>query len=156
MPEPNDITPDARNEEAPLELVVLVGVQGSGKTTHYVDHFAATHVHVSKDRMTSSRNKDVLQREMIEKAFREGRSVVVDNTSPKPDDRAPLVALARAHGARAVAIYFETPVKECVERNKRREGKARVPDVVIYVTARKVVPPSVAEGFDEVRIVHCA
>ncbi|MFL5275653.1 MAG: ATP-binding protein, partial [Myxococcales bacterium] len=42
------------------------------------------------------------------------------------------------------------PVADCLRRNAVREGKARVPPVAIYVAAKKLVPPSREEGFDEV------
>jgi predicted kinase len=102
--------------------------------------------------MKNVRDRDARQRQMIEEALRAGRSVAVDNTNPTPLVRAPLVELARRHGARVVACYFPITAKDAVARNRLREGKARVPDVVIYVTARKIVPPSLEEGFDEVRL----
>ena len=40
-------------------------------------------------------------------------------------------------------------MRECLARNARREGKARVPDVAIFATAKMLVPPSREEGFDE-------
>ena len=135
------------------EIVVFVGLQGSGKTTYYHDNFAATHVHVSKDLMWNVRNREMRQREQIQKALSEGRSVVVDNTNPTPAVRAPLIELGHALGARVVAYYFEIEVKSAVERNRLREGKERIPDVAIYVTSKKIVPPSTEEGFDEVRVV---
>ena len=135
------------------ELIIFVGIQAAGKSTYYREHLAATHVHVSKDLMKSSSNRDAKQAQMIAAALKEGRSVVVDNTNPTPDVRAPLIALGKAHGARVIACLFEAVVKEAVARNHLREGKARVPDVAIYVTARKLVPPSFEEGFDEVRVI---
>lgn len=137
----------------PLELIVFVGIQGAGKSTYYRAHLAATHVHVSKDLMPNARNRDATQAEMITRALTAGRSVAVDNTNPTPAVRAPLIELGKALGARVVAYYFETPAKEAAARNRLREGKARVPDAVVFITARKVVPPSVGEGFDEVRVI---
>ena len=137
----------------PLELIVFVGMQAAGKSTYYRAHLAATHVHVSKDLMPNARNRDAKQSEMITQALTAGRSVVVDNTNPTPLVRAPLIALGKALGARVVAYYFATPVKEAAARNRLREGKARVPDVALFVTAKKLVPPSIAEGFDEVRVI---
>ena len=75
--------------------------------------------------------------------------MVVDNTNPTGEERRPLVALGREHGARVVGYYFEAGVRGCIERNRGRRGKARVPDVAIYATAKKLVPPSRSEGFDE-------
>jgi len=137
----------------PLELIIFVGVQGAGKSSWFRSHLAATHVHVSKDLMKNARDRNARQQAMIEEALAAGRSVVVDNTNPTPAVRAPLIAQGRSHGARVAAYYFETVIQEAVERNRLREGKARVPDYVIYVTARKLVPPSFSEGFDEVRVI---
>lgn len=135
------------------QLVVFSGLQGAGKTTFYHAHFAATHVHVSKDLMKNARNRDVRQRAMIEEALAAGKSVVVDNTNPTPAARAPLIEIGRRLGVRVIAYFFEVPVKLAIERNRQREGKARVPDVAVYVTARKLVLPSFEEGFDEVHVV---
>jgi predicted kinase len=136
-----------------VELIIFVGLQASGKSTFYHSNLAATHVHVSKDRMTNARNKDVRQTELISAALAAGKSVAVDNTSPTPFERAPLIALARRYGARVSAYFFEAAVKDAIARNRLREGRARVPDVAILMTARKIVPPSLEEGFDEVRVI---
>jgi len=136
-----------------IELVIFVGMQGSGKSTWYATQLAATHVHVSKDLMKNVRDRGARQRQMIEDALSAGRSVAVDNTNPTPAVRAPLIEIGRRYGARVIACSFQTTAKDAVARNRLREGKARVPDVVIYVTARKIVPPSLEEGFDEVRLI---
>ena len=85
-----------------------------------------------------------------------GRSVVIDNTTPTVADRAPLIALGRAHGARISGYYFEPSVSSSLERNREREGRARVPDVAIYTTRKKLMPPSYAEGFDTLYVVRIA
>jgi predicted kinase len=136
------------------ELVILVGLQASGKSTFFREQFAATHEHVSKDLLRNNRTRNRRQRELIEAALWAGRPVVVDNTNPAVDDRWPLVELGREFGARIVGYYFESGVRECLARNARRECKARVPDVAIYATAKRLVPPSRAEGFDELLYVR--
>ena len=103
--------------------------------------------------MKNVRHRDTRQRELIEAALREGKSVVVDNTNPTPEVRAPLIELGRAHGTRVVAYYFDLPVDVAVARNRQREGKGKVPDVAIYVTRAKLKPPTTSEGFDEVHII---
>jgi predicted kinase len=137
----------------PLELIIFVGLQAAGKSTYYHAHLAATHVHVSKDLMKNARNRDATQQRMIDEALAAGRSVVVDNTNPTPDVRALLIAQGRRHGARVVACFFESTVKDAVSRNRKREGNARVPDVAIFATAKKLEPPTLEEGFDEVRVI---
>lgn len=130
-------------------MIVFVGLQASGKSTFFRERFAATHEHVSKDRFRNNRNRNRRQTQLIEEALGAGHSVVVDNTNPATGDRSPLVKLGRKHGAKIVGYHFDSSVRECVERNRRREGKTRVPDVAIYATAKRLVPPSYEEGFDE-------
>ena len=136
-----------------LELIVFVGLPGAGKTTYFRAHFAATHVHVSKDLMPNARRGDDRLRREIEGALAAGKSVVVDNTNPSPEVRKPLIELGRRHGARIVAIYFESDVRTAIMRNRQREGRARVPDVAIFATKKKLTAPTLEEGFDEVRVV---
>ena len=138
------------------ELVIFVGLPASGKSTYYSANFAATHVHVSKDLLKSARSRDSRQEKLIEEALAAGKSVVVDNTNPSREVRAPLIAIARRHGARCIAYYFDCSVQIALARNRRREGKARVPDVAIFVTSKKMKAPAVDEGFDEVHVVLCA
>jgi predicted kinase len=133
------------------ELVILVGLQASGKSTFFRERFAATHEHVSKDLLRNNRNRNRRQRELIEAALWAGRPVVVDNTNPAVEDRRPLVGLGRESGARIVGYYFESGVRECLARNA---CKARVPNVAIYATAKRLVPPSRTEGFDELLCVQ--
>jgi predicted kinase len=130
-------------------LVVFVGLQASGKSTFFRERFAATHEQVSKDLFRNNRNRNRRQAQLVREALGAGRSVVVDNTNPAVEDRGPLIEIGRQFGAGIVGYYFELGMRECLGRNARREGKARVPDVAIYATAERLVPPSRAEGFDE-------
>ena len=136
--------------------MILVGLPGSGKSSLVRDRFGATHDHVSKDLLPSARDKGIRQLALVEQSLRAGRSVVVDNTNPRVADRAPLIAAARRHGARAVAYVLDTARGECLARNRKREGKARVPDVAVHVAASRMQPPTREEGFDEVFTVRAA
>ena len=79
---------------------------------------------------------------------------MVDNTNPTADDRAGLIALARSFGATVVGYYFESRLADCLERNRQREGKARVPEVALYATRKRLCRPSPAEGFDRLCYVR--
>jgi predicted kinase len=134
---------------AARELVIFVGLQASGKSTFFRERFAATHEHVSKDLFRNNKNPNRRQAQLIEASLEEGSPVVVDNTNPSVEDRRTLIEPGRRYGARIVGYFFDSTVRQCIERNRLRAGKARVPDVAIYATATKLVPPSYSEGFDE-------
>ncbi|TFV54165.1 ATP-binding protein [Geodermatophilus sp. DF01-2] len=131
----------------------MAGLQGSGKSTWVREHLAGTHAVVSKDHWPNARRREARQRRVVAELLAEGCSVVVDNTNPTPEDRAPLVAAARMAGAGVRAVWLDTPLVTCAARNDAREGRARVPPAGLYGTARRFVPPSTAEGFDRVDVV---
>jgi predicted kinase len=137
-----------------MELVILIGLPAAGKTRFFQQRFAATHVHVSKDAMPNARQPERRQRALIEEALKAGRSLVVDNTNPTVQDRQPLIALGRTAGARVIGYFFDVSTRASVARNASRSGKAKVPPVAIFTTAKRLQPPTYAEGFDQLFIVR--
>ncbi|MDY7232000.1 ATP-binding protein [Hyalangium rubrum] len=137
-----------------MELVLFIGLQGSGKSSFYRERFADTHVLVSKDLWPHARKRDARQQRHISEALEAGRSVAVDNTNPTPESRAPLIALGKEKGARVVGYAFESRLEDCLARNALRVGKARVPEVGIYATRKVLRWPSLAEGFDALYFVR--
>ncbi|PYE49493.1 ATP-binding protein [Deinococcus yavapaiensis] len=128
--------------------MLFVGLQGAGKSTLYQARFAASHALVSKDLFPNNRNKTRRQLQLVAEALQAGRSVVVDNTNPTVEERVDLIALGRAYEARLVGYFFVPNVRGSLERNRRREGKARVPDVAVFATLKRLQAPTFAEGFD--------
>jgi predicted kinase len=139
-----------------VECVILVGLPAAGKSTFYQQRFAATHLHISRDLWPKSADKPARQARELKSALAAGRSVVVDNTSPTAADRAVIIAAAREHGARVIGYFFASTTREAIGRNRAREGKARVPDVAIFTTAKRLVAPLKDEGFDELYEVKIA
>jgi len=131
-----------------MECVILVGLPASGKSTFFRERFAGTHDHVSKDLLRNNRQPQRRQEQLIAESLASGRSVVVDNTNPGVAARAPLIAIARQHGADVVGYFFVTEAGEALRRNRARAGRERVPDVAIFTVRKRLEPPTMAEGFD--------
>jgi predicted kinase len=140
--------------EQKMELVIMIGLQASGKTTFARSRFGATHQYVSKDLLGNNSNPARRQRQLIEVALQQNLSVVVDNTNPALEDRKELINLGRLYGAEIIGYFFAVQVKQCLQRNRAREGKARVPDVAIFATLKKLTRPSYAEGFTKLLYVR--
>ncbi|EMD22511.1 ATP-binding protein [Amycolatopsis azurea] len=135
------------------EVVILIGLQASGKTTFFRREFADTHVHLSKDHFPNAKQRQRRQLRMLDEALEDGRSVVVDNTNPSPEEWTPLIEVARRHGARVVGYWFPPDLEGSQERNARRDRKTRVPDVGLYATLKRLRRPAAEDGFDELYTV---
>ena len=127
----------------------MIGLQGAGKSTFRRKFFDATHVVVSKDLLRNNRRPQRRQLELIHEALKRGAAVVVDNTNPRPEDRAALIEVGRQYGARVRGFYLACSVETSQSRNSLRVGRDRIADVGIFATAKVMRRPSRAEGFDE-------
>jgi predicted kinase len=131
------------------ECAILIGLPGAGKSTFYRERLASTHRHISKDNFPNARSRQDRQDALMREALSAGSSIAVDNTNVSAEERRRIIAVARDYGARIVGYYIEASTREAVARNERREGRARVPKVAIFTAAKRLVPPSMDEGFDE-------
>jgi predicted kinase len=128
--------------------VILVGLPAAGKSTLYEWRFSDTHELVSMDLHPNAPKQALRLEAQLRQALQAGRSVVVDNTNPTVAVRAPLIRLARELGANVIGYYVEATTRQAVARNSKREGRARVPNVGIFTTAKRLEVPSASEGFD--------
>jgi len=136
-----------------VECVILVGIPGSGKSTFARERYP-TYEHISKDLFPpAARDKQARQDAALRRALAAGRSVIVDNTNVTPADRAAIVGIARELGARVVGYYLPISTRDAIARNEKREGRARVPKVAIFTSAKRLVPPVIDEGFDELTVL---
>lgn len=136
------------------QVVILMGLQGAGKTTFFRRQFGPEYAHISMDLLRNNRHPSRRQLYLLGEALEAGRSAVVDNTNATLAEREPLIALAHEFGARVTGYFFPPDVSGSLARNRAREGKARVPDVAIFATRKKLQPPTYAEGFDELYLVN--
>ena len=83
----------------------------------------------------------------ILKALEAGRDVIFDATNLTPKYRKWCLDTKAEH----IAVFVNTPLKECLKRNSERERV--VPPEVIERASKRLVPPTTNEGFDKVIIL---
>lgn len=116
-----------------LSLVVLIGASGSGKSTFARKHFLPTEVIssdfcraiVSDDENDLAATNDAFDilHFIAAKRLAAGRLTVVDATNVKPEDRKPLIELARQYHCLPVAIVLNMPERICQDRNQVRTDR---------------------------------
>jgi protein phosphatase len=116
-----------------LSLVVLIGASGSGKSTFARKHFRPTEVIssdycralVADDENDLAATNDAFEilHFIAAKRLAAGRLTVVDATNVKPEDRKPLIELARQYHCLPVAIVLNISERVCQERNQVRTDR---------------------------------
>jgi len=132
-----------------MEVIILCGIQGSGKTTFYWEHFFATHVRISLD-LLKTRYRE---RAFVQVCLVTGQRCVIDNTNVRTAERAVYIAAAKAVRFRVRGYFFESPLKEAIRRNAQRSGAAVIPVPGVIGTFKRMERPRPDEGFDELNIV---
>lgn len=135
-------------------LTLLVGIPGSGKSTHA--RAAATadpHLSISsrdvlrrrlyRDRYTAgdpAREAEVTlhQVDEVTAALSVGRDVMIDDTNLEPDVVDSWRSLAAELGCRFEVVRLDVALEVALARNAARTGRARVPDQVIRRMHRRL------------------
>ncbi|MBI5006221.1 MAG: AAA family ATPase [Nitrosomonadales bacterium] len=133
-----------------MELVILSGIQCSGKSTLYQQKFADTHARVNLDTV-KSRSKEM---DLYSSIISERRRVVIDNTNPTRQDRAKYIAPAKNMGYQVCGIQLDVPIVRAITRNLARHNQEKIPERIIQSTLRKMQPLSLSEGFDQIVIIR--
>ena len=144
-------------------LYVICGAPGCGKST-----WADQWVHENDNAVWVSRDEErfALLKEgesyfshedevtenfwnKINKNLAAGRDVIADQTSLNARSRLWLLDHISVPCVK-IAVYMDTPLSICLERNSGREGKKRVPDDRLKGMFNSFTVPSIREGFDRV------
>lgn len=131
-----------------MQAIIFCGIQGSGKSTYYKQHFFNTHIRISMD-LLRTRNRE---KQLLNLCLRTSARFVVDNTNPTKEERQRYILPALEARYEVIGYYFETGITEALERNALRSGKELIPEKGIRATRNKLEIPSWEEGFT--RLFH--
>lgn len=133
-----------------MQAVILIGIQGSGKSTFCQLRFFHTHLRINLDMLKTRHREEIIFHACLEAK----QPFVIDNTNPTPEDRARYIPLSKQSTFRIIGYYFHCPLAEGQRRNAQRTGKQKIPPAGIAATYNKLVVPDWQEGFDELYYVQ--
>jgi DNA 3'-phosphatase len=114
------------------ELVVCVGMPGSGKSSYHKEHLQ-DHLHIEQDKFG---NRAKVLKE-LDKSLLTGKSIYIDATNPVQEGRYEYYEKAKNHGYSIKVLYF---LVNGTGFNKLRDKP--VPDIVYHVYFKKLEPPT--------------
>jgi predicted kinase len=156
-----------------LDIILVCGLPGSGKS-----HFARARFQQSGRKRVNRKEirrllyqmtnfgqawseKDFdtndeflvghVERKIIEHLLQEKKKLLIDNTHVSRESRKHYVAMARQAGKSIGAIFLDTAVITCLERNRGRADA--IPERVISRLAAEKELPETSEGFKEVLVL---
>lgn len=132
-----------------MEAIIFCGIQATGKTTFFKEHFFKTHMRISLDQL-NTRNKEL---RFIETCILTSHPFVIDNTNPSLKERARYIAIAKANKFKVIGYYFQSKVADALARNNQRTGKEKISEIGIKGTYKRLDLPGMEEGFDELYYV---
>lgn len=153
-------------------MYITVGLPASGKTTWAMEQVAkdSSLVNVNRDDIREMRfggftgkpehESEVTrtQNGAIANAFKREQSVIVSDTNMNRRFVGQLVKIAENWGALVEFVYFDTPMQECIKRDKARaaQGKRAVGEEVIRNFNSRYVTKGMVPRFDFTTAAHQA
>ena len=128
-----------------MEAIIFTGIQAVGKSTFYKERFFTSHIRINLDMLRTRHREAVLLRACIEAK----QPFVIDNTNVTAAGRAVYIEAARSAGFRVCGYYFQSNLKDALERNRQRHGSEAIPEKGILGTYSKLQIPMISEGFDQ-------
>lgn len=153
------------------EIVLVIGIQGSGKSTHVEPFVQRGYIRLNRDQMGASTSMAAVLAHLMSAMLVQKKSVVLDNTFCTAIDRYPFIDAAHKCGYKARALVMDTSFEDAqynvCQRMIRNGGKLlgpedykttkaewAIPPAAMFAYRKKYEAPRTTEGFDSIEPVH--
>jgi len=126
------------------DVVIMVGYQGSGKSTFVAKHFGDKYTVLKGDILkTEAQMTKHLKLELAN-----GNSVVLDATNSSIKKRAIFIKIAKDNEATVRIVHIASTIEEALMNNAKRDKP--IPKIAFYLFRKHYEQPTMEEGVEEV------
>lgn len=145
---------------------MMIGIQGAGKSTfanEYAKEINAEIISTDSVRIANPGISEDLVWPYVYKKVAEcvknNIEVIFDATSITPKVRKRFIDNVELHGVKCeiIAYFFDVDKHVCAKRVEKRNAdntQINIPIEVIYSYSERLVPPTLDEGFKEIKIIR--
>lgn len=147
--------PTSKLTSKSAEVIILVGLPGSGKSSFCKNHLASAGYEVI--------NRDTLKSwqkcaKRCDECLKDKKKVVIDNTNGKPEDRLHYIKLAKTHKVKCRCFVMATTFSHAEHNVLFRElldpSHPKINKIVLNTFKKFYKKPTLSEGFDEIVTVN--
>lgn len=151
-----DAVPLVFTKKNPLDIVILCGSPGAGKSTFYWKHMKPLGYERINQDILKTRDKCL---KVAADYLGEGKPVAIDNTNADTDTRAHWVRLAEKHNVPIRCVLFTATAKLCEHNDAVRalsggslnpEARSMLPKLAFNSFAARYRIPQLKEGFQDI------
>lgn len=132
-----------------MEMIILVGIAGSGKTT-WCTKYLPSHTRISLDDIKNHDRK--LEDRKIISELETGNNIVIDDTNLTKAIRKRHITIATRYHASINAVYFCIDTQKAYAQNCKRERK--LPYYVLDKQKKQIEMPHIDEGFKFIQVLN--
>jgi len=146
-------------------VYMLVGIPGSGKTTFAKELMKRYNAEIISTDKVRKDNPNLKENEIWPEVYKlcadkinENKDIIFDATNITPNVRARFDNELAKYNVTydKVAFFIKASVEECIKRVEKRNqlpGELYLPLEVIASYGKKIIPPTIDEGFKEIYII---
>ena len=148
-----------------MELIMLVGIPTSGKSTFSSNPKYSKYIRISSDDILQEVAKErqqsyntvfkgnirfaqIAMMKVLRKAIEDGKNIIWDQTNLTRKQRKEKLKHIPPH-YKKTAVYFVVSLETALKRNTQRPGKV-IPPEILERMIKEYELPTLEEGFDEI------
>ena len=137
-------------------MVIFCGPPGGGKST-FCHNYMPQYQRVNRDTLKTK----LKCKKVAEQHIQGGKSVIIDNTNPKKEDRKYFLDLAKQYGYKTRCFLFLTSKELCfhndfqrIANDKREHFSGKAGSIPIHSWFKYLEKPTADEGYYEIKEVN--